>query len=46
MPPGERSYQGFVTLRDPIRTGMTLHSVTKMGLGCRALRKPAKPRER
>jgi hypothetical protein len=28
---------GIVTVRDPIDTGMTLHSVTKIGLGCRAL---------
>ncbi|RZU50264.1 hypothetical protein EV385_2031 [Krasilnikovia cinnamomea] len=32
--------RAFVTVRVPVTTGMTLHSVTTIGLGCRTLRKP------
>jgi hypothetical protein len=34
--------RAFVTQRDPMRTGMALHSVTKLGLNWRALRKSDK----
>ena len=37
--PQTRLIRAFMTERNLISTGLTLHSVTTIGLGCRALRK-------